>query len=279
MPFATRQLFDRDSCTYTYILRCSATGEAILIDPVIELADRDIDALDGMEVKRVTHILNTHVHADHITGSAKLRAALAARDPAAPAPRTVISRASGAVADVLVEHGDAIRFGECAVGVRAVPGHTPGCVAYVADDLSAAFVGDAILIRGCGRTDFQGGDPGQLYDSVKAQILGGDLPDATVLYVAHDYSGRTVTTVGEEKRLNPRLTLDRAAFVRLMEERFDGSNYPGKIDASLPANMVCGVFEDGRWDPAGKPVAHPSGWTWNPADARKNPVERTGASK
>jgi rhodanese-related sulfurtransferase len=139
-------------------------------------------------------------------------------------------------------------------------------VLEAADDTetSAAFTGDALLIRGCGRTDFQGGSPETLYDSVTAKILS--LPDRTVIWPAHDYSGRTVSSVGEEKEFNPRLgsSKTKEEFVGLMNQRFDGSNYPGAIDASLPANMVCGVFEGGAFDKTGQPVLHPSGFTWKP---------------
>ena len=115
-------------------------------------------------------------------------------------------------------------------------------------------------------------DPG-LIGGLLLPILGA-LPDTAVLYVGHDYSWRTVTTVGEEKKLNPRLSKSRAEFVDLMEKMWDGTKYPRKIDASLPANMVCGVFESGGWDPAGKPIAHPSGWVWDPKRAKEDPTKK-----
>ena len=161
--------------------------------------------------------------------------------------------------------GDRISFGDGRfLSVRNVPGHTPGCVAYCTDDEKACFTGDAVLIGGCGRTDFQGGDPEALYDSVYSQIF--TLAESTLLFPGHDYAGRTATSVKEEMASNPRFTKGKAGFVELMKKRFDGSNYPGKIDEALPNNMVCGVFEEeGCWDPAtGTPVAHPSGWKWTP---------------
>ena len=192
--------------------------------------------------------------------------------------RTVISDTSGAVADIKVGPGSIVEIGDGRfLRVRATPGHTPGCVTYVLDDESAAFVGDALLIRGCGRTDFQGGDPAQLYDSVWTQILS--LDDATALWPGHDYSGRTVTSVEEEKAHNPRLSKTKAEFVDLMMERFDGSKYPGAIDAALPANMVCGVFEGGGFDPAAaRPVDHPGGFLWVPKDAKEIATEEAIAA-
>ena len=225
-----RQLFDKESCTYTYMIGDSVSKECVLIDPVDIQAERDIKAVAeaGFTLK---FVINTHVHADHITGSGIIKQKV-------QGVRSIISKASGAKADICVEHGDEIKFGATVLKVRATPGHTPGCVTYVLAQ-RFAFVGDSLLIRGCGRTDFQGGDPGQLYDSNQGQILS--LPPTCVLYPGHDYTGRTMTTVAEEKKFNPRLTKTREEFIAFMKKRFDGSNYPKKLDASLPANMVCGI--------------------------------------
>lgn len=247
-----RQLFDRTSCTYTYLLVCSETRDAVLIDPVLEMAERDLEAVDGMKAN-LKYVINTHVHADHITGSGKLKSLISG-------VQSVVPKASGAVADITVNHKDKIRFGEQELTVLATPGHTPGCATYATDGM--CFTGDTLLIRGCGRTDFQGGDPDQLYDSITKHIF--TLPDTTQIWPGHDYSGRTVSSVGEEKENNPRLLKSKPDFVALMNEKFDGSNYPGKIDASLPANMVCGVFECGTFDPKGTPIPHPGGFVWEP---------------
>jgi sulfur dioxygenase len=241
---------------------CPNTRDAVLIDPVLECADRDLEAIAGMRAN-LKLILNTHVHADHITSSGKLKKAV-------PGVRSVISEASGAVADVTVKHGDTVTFGECSLEVRSTPGHTPGCVSYVNSDKSFVITGDALLVRGCGRTDFQGGDPSILYDSVSSQIFS--LPGSTIIWPGHDYSGRTCTTVEEEMANNPRLSKTKEEFIDLMKKRFDGSSYPGMIDVALPANMVCGVFEDGTFEPNAVPVKHPGGFVWVPKDAKKEVV-------
>eukprot|EP00949_MAST-11_sp_MAST-11-sp1_P004910 g4910.t1 len=240
-PLRVRQLFDRESCTYTYIVHDEETREAVLIDPVVEHAERDATVLAEMKVKLI-YVMNTHVHADHITGSGKLKEIMNTEGREGEPLKSVIGDKTGATADMHVADRDKVHFGNNRyVAVRHCPGHTPGCVAYVTDDEKCVFTGDALLIRGCGRTDFQGGSPDVLYDSVWNQLLN-PLDDSTVVYPGHDYNGRTCSTVGEEKEFNPRLRKDKDAFIAFMKERFDGSNYPKKLDASLPANMACGVY-------------------------------------
>jgi len=229
--FLFRQLFDRDSCTYTYLLADTDTKEAILIDPVIDLAERDAEIIIDLGLK-LLYSVNTHVHADHITGTGLLKKYI-------PDSKSVISKVSGATADVYVQPGEKIKFGKHEVEVRATPGHTNGCVAYVCHSQGCVFTGDALLIRGCGRTDFQEGNPNTLYDSVWNQILS--LPDNFKVYPAHDYKGRLNSSVIEEKTLNPRLTKPREEFIKIMENL--GLPYPKKIDESLPANKVCGLYE------------------------------------
>ncbi|XP_071525504.1 uncharacterized protein [Panulirus ornatus] len=174
--------------------------------------------------------MNTHVHADHITGSGLLKRLV-------PGCQSLIAKISGATADAHVEHGDIIAFGNHQLEVRSTPGHTNGCVTYVSHTQKFAFTGDALLIRGCGRTDFQEGSPHTLYESVHSQILS--LPDDFLLYPAHDYKGQTVTTVAEEKQYNTRLTKPKETFVDIMNNL--GLDFPRKIDVSLPANKVCGL--------------------------------------
>ena len=237
-----RQLYEKESSTYSYIVMDKSSREAVLIDPVIETVERDIDVLNGLNAK-LLYVLNTHVHADHITGSGKLKQILNKRigDDTIVKVQSIISKASEADADIFVCDGDTINFGEQVLSVKSTPGHTPGCVTYVLNNNSHAFCGDTVLIGGCGRTDFQGGNPNTLYDSVMKNIFS--LPDETILYPGHDYKGRTCTTVGEEKQFNERLTKSKEEFCKLMNEKFDGTNYPKKLDISLPANMKCGVYE------------------------------------
>jgi len=226
-----RQLFDRESCTYTYLLADQVSKEAVLIDPVIELAERDASLVKelGLQLK---YVMNTHVHADHITGTGRLKKLV-------PGARSVISANSGGEADLLVKDGDKIVFGGHSLEVAETPGHTEGCITYINREGGCAFTGDALLVRGCGRTDFQGGSADTLYSSVWSRILS--LPDNTTLYPAHDYKGQTASTVGEEKKYNPRLTKTREEFVTLMGNL--NLAYPKKIDMSLPANMVCGLHQ------------------------------------
>ena len=147
---------------------------------------------------------------------------------------------AGAVGDVLVQHGDSITFGAFTLEVRATPGHTPGCVSYVLGE-AMVFTGDALFVRGCGRTDFQGGNAESLYDSVTQQLF--TLPDDCVVYPGHDYKGRMDSTVGEEKALNPRLTKDKAGFVDLMGKL--GLPEPKLIHVAVPANLRGGAPAEG----------------------------------
>lgn len=227
-----RQLFERVSCTYTYILACPSTKEALIIDPVIETLERDLRLVQEMGLQ-LRLAANTHVHADHVTASGLMKQRL-------PGLRSVLSAASGGRADVLLSPGEELRFGEEALEVRATPGHTDGCLTFVSHRHRLAFTGDALLIRSCGRTDFQQGDAGRLFDSVHSQIFS--LPDDFLVLPAHDYAGLSASTVQEEKALNPRLTKSREEFVHLMENL--GLAYPKQIDKSLPANLVCGILED-----------------------------------
>ena len=232
-----RQLFDATSSTYTYLL--GSDGEAVLIDPVFENAPRDVALLRELGLRLVA-TLDTHVHADHVTGAwlMKLRCG----------SRILLSEAAGADnVDQALRHGDCVRFGSRSLDVRATPGHTSGCLTYVLDDQRMAFTGDSLLIRGCGRTDFQQGSPTLLYRSVQGQILS--LPDDCLLYPAHDYRGITVTSVSEEKRFNPRLggDVDEADFAGYMNHL--GLPHPKLMDIAVPANMRCGEPEDSASPP------------------------------
>lgn len=225
-----RQLFDPQSSTYSYLLADRATREAVLIDPVYEQVRRDAALLDELDLKLV-YTLETHVHADHVTGAWMLRHR---RDCKIAMPRD--SGAEGA--DRLLQHGDTVAFGKRYLSVRTTPGHTAGCLTYVLDSEDMAFTGDCLMIRSCGRTDFQGGDAGQLYTSVHAQIF--TLPDDCLLYPGHDYRGLTVSSVGEEKAFNPRLggQLSQSDFTGYMRNL--GLDHPKKMDIAVPANLKCG---------------------------------------
>ncbi|CAL4962174.1 unnamed protein product [Urochloa decumbens] len=232
-----RQLFEKESSTYTYLLADVADPNkpAVLIDPVDRTVDRDLNLINELGLKLV-YAMNTHVHADHVTGTGLIKTKL-------PGVKSVISRASGAKADHFVDHGDKIHFGNLFLEVRATPGHTAGCVTYITGDADSqpsprmAFTGDALIIRACGRTDFQGGSADLLYQSVHSQIF--TLPKDTLLYPAHDYKGFTVSTVEEEVAYNARLTKDKETFKTIMDNL--NLPYPKMIDAAVPANMVCGI--------------------------------------
>jgi sulfur dioxygenase len=225
-----RQLFDLESSTYTYLLADEATRQALLIDPVFEQFERDAALVRELGLA-LRYTLDTHVHADHVTAAWRFREALGSR--------IVISKRSGATgADHYVDHGDVIPVDSVVLHVRATPGHTNGCLTYVDAADRLAFTGDALLIRSAGRTDFQQGCAHTLYRSITQQIF--TLPDGCILYPAHDYAGRTVTTVAEEKRWNPRVGGDanEGDFVGYMENL--GLPHPKQIDHAVPANLKCG---------------------------------------
>lgn len=227
-----RQLFEAASSTYTYLLADPDTREALLIDPVIEDLERYASLLHELDLKLV-YTLETHVHADHVTAGSALRERFGSK--------TVVQAAAGApCADIHVRHGDHIRLGSVDLEVRQTPGHTDGCVSFVGAD--RVFTGDTLLISGCGRTDFQQGDPARLYDSVHAQIF--TLPPDTLVYPGHDYKGRTVSTVREEMATNARLGggKTKQQFIEIMSEL--KLAYPKQIDRAVPANQRCGLLTE-----------------------------------
>jgi len=226
-----RQLIDQQSSTYTYLLADSVTGDAVLVDPVFEQVLRDTALIDELGL-RLLYTIDTHVHADHVTGAWMLARRTGSR--------IAISAASGAEgAHRYLRDGNRCEFGARYLVVRATPGHTNGCISLVLDDETMAFTGDCLLIRGTGRTDFQRGDPHAMFRSVHNQIFS--LPETCLLYPAHDYRGLTVTSVGEERRFNPRLGGE------LCEDDFTGymANlllpHPKQIDIAVPANLKCGL--------------------------------------
>lgn len=245
-----RQLFDRETCTFTYLLADPQLRKAVIIDPVVELVDRDSQFIHELGLDLVLAI-DTHVHADHITGAGKLHERFGCH--------TVVSEAAGATAHKRVADGDTLEFGRQALEVRLTPGHTAGCMSLVTHDRSRVFTGDALFVRGCGRTDFQGGSAASLYHSVVDRLFS--LPEETFVYPAHDYRGRTVSTIGEEKRCNPRLAgRSEAEFVAIMDG-LDLAN-PARIHEAVPANLRGGYAEGVVPQPA-------------PQDAGWAPVVRT----
>src|SRR5437764_2986988 len=264
-----RQLFDPPSSTYSYLLGDDVTRKAVLIDPVFEQARRDDALLRELGLTLVA-TLETHVHADHVTGAWLLKQSHGSA--------IVLSADSGAQgADRYVAHGDRVNFGERWLEVRATPGHTHGCVSYVLDDESMAFTGDCLLIRGSGRTDFQQGDPRAMYSSVRSQIL--TLPPACLLYPAHDYRGLTVTSVAEERRYNPRLGGDigESDFVGYMDNL--GLPHPKLIDIAVPANLRCGRPEGDvppQADPGWAPLTFTFAGLW---EIRPDALEESAARR
>ena len=227
-----RQLFDSESSTYSYLLADEKTKEAVLIDSVTEQSERDIKIIKelGLSLK---YLLETHVHADHITGVAKIKEIFSS-------VKSVIYQSAGPeCADILVKDGDEISIGEIKIKVFYTPGHTNGDVSYYVD--GKVFTGDALLIRGCGRTDFQEGSPEKLYKSVTEKLF--TLPENTLVYPAHDYKGLSCSSIFEEKNYNPRLAnKTKEEFVEIMNNL--KLPYPKKIKESLPANLKCGKVEN-----------------------------------
>ena len=233
-----RQLFDADSSTYTYLLADPVSKMAVLIDPVFEQHQRDRALIEELGLTLLA-TLDTHCHADHVTGAWLMQQALGSKIGISGRYGDMVSGA-----DYLLDHGNRVEFGDRALEVRATPGHTDGCITYVLDDHTMAFTGDCLLIRSAGRCDFQQGDAKRMYASITEQIFS--LPDHCIIWPAHDYSGRTASSVGEEKAYNPRIggQADETDFVGYMENL--GLPHPKKIDIAIPANCVCGKPEDGK---------------------------------
>lgn len=229
MAIQFRQLFSRESSTYTYCLWDEKTKEAIVIDSVREEFERDAGLLKewGVDLK---WILETHVHADHITGASLLKDAFGASI-------ALSEESKVAGADRLLKDEDFISIGAHEIKVIETPGHTNSCVCYLVD--GKLFTGDTLLIRGCGRTDFQEGSARKLFESVRNKLFS--LADSTKVYPGHDYKGRTASTIEEEKEHNPRLKLSNSLedFEKIMSELKLAP--PKKIDEAVPANLKLGA--------------------------------------
>ena len=248
-PLLFRQLFDAATGTFTYLLADVASRQGVLIDAVFEQHDRDLALIRELGIELVA-CLDTHAHADHVTGSWLMHQATG----------SAIGLAAAARADNVtlpLEHGDHVRFGARSLEVRSTPGHTDGCVSFVLDDHGMAFTGDALLVRGCGRCDFQQGNAQTLYRSITGQLFS--LPEHCLLYPGHDYTGRGVTSVAEEKAFNARLggTANERDFVGYMDNL--KLPHPHKIAEALPGNLRSGKPREQApvqaWAPLGRSFA------------------------
>ena len=226
-----RQLFDEESSTYTYLLADETSRETVLIDPVDSHLDNYLSLLNQLGL-RLRYSLETHVHADHITGSGLLRQCTGAK--------TAVGQMCGASsADLQLVDGDEIRTAGIVIRAIATPGHTQGSISYLCGNM--LFTGDALLINGCGRTDFQGGDAERLYNSITGKLFA--LADETLVYPGHDYQGRRVSCIGQEKVINPRLAgKSREEFITIMNNL--NLPKPRLIDMAVPANRMCGIPEE-----------------------------------
>jgi sulfur dioxygenase len=233
-PLLFHQLFEAESSTYTYILADPGTKEAVIIDSVLETVERDLKLLEDLGLN-LKFILDSHIHADHVTGAGTIRLRTGAKS-------ALNQVANVQCADIGLKDGDELFFGQFKIKAIATPGHTDACMTFLCENM--AFTGDALLIRGTGRTDFQSGSAEQLYESITQRIF--TLPLETFVFPAHDYTGLTHTTVETEKRLNPRVGAgkSKAEFVKIMTDQ--KLSYPKKIDVAIPANKLCGTIAEAR---------------------------------
>ena len=223
-----RQLYDNETSTYTYLIADEKTKEAALVDPVIEQVERDFKLIQELGLT-LRFCLETHIHADHITGTGKLRELTNCEG-------IVPENAQAACANRFVKDGEVLKVGDIEIKTIATLGHTDSHNSYLVNQ-NILLTGDSLFIRGCGRTDFQSGNPGLMYDHVTEKLF--TLPDETLVYPGHDYRGHSVSTIGEEKKYNPRFVgKDRASFI----EQMNNLNLPDpkKIAEAVPANQKCG---------------------------------------
>ena len=234
MSLICKPLFEQDSSTFTYLIADSVTREAAIIDAVDSMIDRDIALIQELELN-LKFIIETHIHADHITSACPLKKTF----PLAKIVIGIENIDAEACADIMVGEGHILPIGEHEIVAIETPGHTPGCMSYLVDN--KVFTGDSLLIRSTGRCDFQGGTASTLYHSIHKLFT---LPDSTLVHPGHDYNGFTVSTIGEEKEFNSliRLEFDEATFVN----KVDNLNLepPKKIKTAVPANHSCGLIKN-----------------------------------
>ena len=234
MSLICKPLFEQDSSTFTYLIADSVTREAAIIDAVESMIDRDIALIQELELD-LKFIMETHIHADHITSACPLKKSF----PLAKIVIGIENIDAEACADIMVGEGHILPIGEHEIVVIETPGHTPGCISYLVDN--KVFTGDSLFIRSTGRCDFQGGSASTLYHSIHKLFT---LPESTLVHPGHDYNGFTVSTIGEEKEFNSliRLEFDEATFVN----KVDNLNLepPKKIKTTVPANHSCGLIKN-----------------------------------
>jgi glyoxylase-like metal-dependent hydrolase (beta-lactamase superfamily II)/rhodanese-related sulfurtransferase len=247
-----RQLFDAPTSSFTYLLADPETRQGVLIDSVFEQHLRDAALVRELKID-LRFTLETHIHADHVTGAWLMKQAVGSE--------IAIARATGAEgADRLFDSGNVIELGTLALEVRATPGHTCGCASFVASSRRAVFTGDALLIRGAGRTDFQQGDAHRLFHSVREQLF--TLPGDFAVFPGHDYQGRCSSTIAEERAYNPRLgdTVREQDFVGYMNHL--GLPHPKRLAEAVPANLRCGRPDVAPKTPDWGPVVRTFAGVW-----------------
>ena len=234
MSLICKPLFEQDSSTFTYLIADSVTREAAIIDAVDSMIDRDIALIQELDLD-LKFIIETHIHADHITSACPLKKSF----PLAKIVIGIENIDAEACADIMVGEGHILPIGEHEIVAIETPGHTPGCMSYLVDN--KVFTGDSLLIRSTGRCDFQGGTASTLYHSIHKLFT---LPDSTQVYPGHDYNGFTVSTIGEEKEFNSliRLEFDEQTFVKKVGNL--NLEPPKKIKTAVPANHSCGLIKN-----------------------------------
>jgi len=231
ISYTVRPLFDNESCTWTYLLIDNSTRKAAIIDSVIEQTERDLLLISELDAS-LEYIMETHIHADHITGASVIKEHTGAKI-------VYGDNANVEGADIKIEDNATLLLGQTTITAISTPGHTSCSICYLVE--GAAFTGDTLFIRGCGRTDFQEGSAKMLFDNVRDKLF--TLPDETTIYPGHDYKGMLCSTIGEEKAHNPRLKMDnnREDFSRIMDNL--NLPYPEKIDIAVPANLKVGALD------------------------------------
>lgn len=228
------QLFEHESSTYTYLLADKESKEAVLIDPVIETVERDLNLIKELGLK-LKYVLDTHVHADHVTAAGEIRKRTGAQTAVGKGARVEC-------VDLSLTDGQELQFGSFKIKALETPGHTNSCMSFLVDNM--VFTGDAMLVRGTGRTDFQGGSAEKLFDSITGKLFS--LPEETIVYPGHDYRGHSSSSILQEKQHNPRIGggKTKSEFTQIMKEL--KLAHPKKIHEALPANMACGARKETR---------------------------------